>query len=114
MQQIALAVIGPLAFMMGMPMPSGLRILAAQGEDLVPWAWGVNGVASVLGSVLAVVLAGSTLRHTMNPKHCIVPRGPRMLTLPDTAGRCRSRWCSPYSWLAPTRGCRGPLIPSPS
>ncbi|MAE96253.1 MAG: hypothetical protein CL910_16495 [Deltaproteobacteria bacterium] len=54
----ALAVIAPIAFMMGMPMPSGLRILGRRGGDLVPWAWGVNGVGSVLGSVLAVVLAG--------------------------------------------------------
>lgn len=55
----AMIVIGPLGFFMGMPMPSGLRILSERGGDLVSWAWGVNGVASVLGSTLAVVLAMS-------------------------------------------------------
>jgi hypothetical protein len=28
-------------------------------EDLVPWAWGINGCASVTAGVLAVVLAMS-------------------------------------------------------
>ena len=54
---VALATIAPIAFLMGMPMPSGLRLLAVRGPDLVPWAWGVNGVASVLGSILAIILA---------------------------------------------------------
>jgi hypothetical protein len=54
---LALVLIGPAAFLMGMPMPSGLRLLAARNTELVPWAWGVNGVASVAGSILAIVLA---------------------------------------------------------
>jgi MFS family permease len=56
---LALGVIAPLAFIMGMPMPSGLRVLSERSADFVPWAFGVNGVASVLGSVLAILLAGS-------------------------------------------------------
>jgi hypothetical protein len=40
-----------------MPMASGLRVLDQRGPDLVPWAWGVNGVASVIGSILAILLA---------------------------------------------------------
>jgi spermidine synthase len=54
---LALVLIGPAAFLMGMPMPSGLRLLAARNTELVPWAWGVNGVASVAGSILAIILA---------------------------------------------------------
>jgi hypothetical protein len=42
---------------MGVPMPSGIRILAARAPEIVPWAWGVNGAASVLGSVVALVVA---------------------------------------------------------
>ncbi|MSR75756.1 MAG: hypothetical protein EXS14_09850 [Planctomycetes bacterium] len=57
---LALLLIAPAAFFMGMPMPSGLRLLAAQRAELVPWAWGVNGVASVAGSILAIVLAMAT------------------------------------------------------
>ncbi|MFP4057875.1 MAG: spermidine synthase [Candidatus Brocadiia bacterium] len=50
---------GALAFFMGMPFPSGLRRAARQVPGLVPWAWGVNGCASVVGAVLAMVLAVS-------------------------------------------------------
>jgi hypothetical protein len=38
-------------------MPSGIRLLRAHDPELIPWAWGVNGAASVLGSVGAVALA---------------------------------------------------------
>ncbi|MGH8583238.1 MAG: spermidine synthase [Gammaproteobacteria bacterium] len=54
---IALALIAPLAFFMGKPFPLGLSQLAAQATMLVPWAWGVNGCASVLGSILATLMA---------------------------------------------------------
>jgi hypothetical protein len=38
-------------------MPTGIRLLKARSPDLIPWAWGVNGAASVLGSVGAIALA---------------------------------------------------------
>ncbi len=53
----------PLGFVMGMPFPTGLRALgqaneAAAGDDsLVEWAWAMNAAASVLGSVLAMIVA---------------------------------------------------------
>jgi spermidine synthase len=58
----------PLGFVMGMPFPTGLRALAASsvpseatgatGDDnAVEWAWAMNAAASVLGSVLAMVIA---------------------------------------------------------
>ena len=52
-----LLLIAPLAFFMGMPFPLGLARTAAATPELVPWAWGINGCASVLSSVLAAVLA---------------------------------------------------------
>jgi hypothetical protein len=42
---------------MGMPFPSGIRAVAAQARDAVPWMWGVNGGATVLGSIAAIALA---------------------------------------------------------
>ncbi len=42
---------------MGMPFPTGLRALHGAGEQTVEWAWAMNAGASVLGSVLAVVVA---------------------------------------------------------
>jgi hypothetical protein len=58
----------PLGLAMGMPFPTGLRALAgATGEEsLIPgeaagnaveWAWAMNAASSVLGSVLAMVIA---------------------------------------------------------
>ncbi|HNV68873.1 MAG TPA: hypothetical protein PKO06_04185, partial [Candidatus Ozemobacteraceae bacterium] len=49
--------VAPLGFFMGMPFPLGLRDLGTRAPHLVPWAWGVNGGATVLGSVLAIVTA---------------------------------------------------------
>ena len=42
---------------MGMPFPSGLKLISATSNNAVPWMWGVNGGATVLGSVLAIALA---------------------------------------------------------
>ena len=44
---------------MGMPFPTGLRLLddSSIGSGLTEWAWAMNASASVLGSVLAMVLA---------------------------------------------------------
>jgi hypothetical protein len=55
----------PLGFTMGMPFPSGLRALASGDGDeryvtrhgAVEWAWAMNAASSVLGSVLAIVIA---------------------------------------------------------
>ena len=48
----------PLGFAMGMPLPTGLRALAdATTGNLVEWAWAMNAASSVLGSVLAIIIA---------------------------------------------------------
>ncbi len=47
----------PLGMLLGMPFPSGIRWAERDGSDQVPWLWGINGFASVLGSVLAMALA---------------------------------------------------------
>jgi hypothetical protein len=55
----------PLGFVMGMPFPTGLRALAASPaaefaathDNAIAWAWAMNAAASVLGSVLAMVIA---------------------------------------------------------
>jgi spermidine synthase len=54
---ISVLFIAPLAFAMGMPFPLGLSRVSARVPQLVPWAWGVNGCASVLSAVLAMMLA---------------------------------------------------------
>ncbi len=51
----------PPGFLMGMPFPTGLRALARtpdrNGDNLIEWAWAMNAASSVLGSVLAMVIA---------------------------------------------------------
>jgi hypothetical protein len=54
---ISAALLVPLGFAMGMPFPSGLRALAGAGENTVEWAWAMNAASSVLGSVLAMIVA---------------------------------------------------------
>lgn len=47
----------PLALLMGMPFPLGLKQIASAGSGQVALAWAVNGVATVVGSVAATVVA---------------------------------------------------------
>jgi hypothetical protein len=54
---ISVATIAPLAFFMGMPFPLGLGRLADHAPTLIPWAWAINGCASVISAVLATLLA---------------------------------------------------------
>ncbi len=60
--------LAPLGFLMGMPFPTGLRAVAGlpapefpsaelPADNAVEWAWAMNAAASVLGSVLAMVIA---------------------------------------------------------
>jgi hypothetical protein len=54
---LTILLIAPLAFFMGMPFPLAMASLSQQAESLIPWAWGINGCASVISAVLATLLA---------------------------------------------------------
>lgn len=54
---ISLVLIAPLALCMGVPFPAGVIRLAYTAQETIPWAWAVNGCASVIGAVLATLLA---------------------------------------------------------
>ena len=70
---VSAAILGPLGLAMGMPFPTGLRSLASSAQPELPaaelgepvatednaveWAWAMNAASSVLGSVLAMVIA---------------------------------------------------------
>src|SRR5580692_5766441 len=67
---VSAALLVPLGFAMGMPFPTGLRALASipvpefpvagkseVQENAVEWAWAMNAGSSVLGSILAMVIA---------------------------------------------------------
>jgi hypothetical protein len=54
---LAIALLCPVGFCMGMAFPLGMRLALRRAPLLAPWFWGVNGAASVCASVLAVVIA---------------------------------------------------------
>jgi hypothetical protein len=54
---LAIAILCPIGFCMGMAFPLGMRLALQRAPLLAPWFWGVNGATSVCASVLAVVIA---------------------------------------------------------
>jgi hypothetical protein len=54
---LAMALLAPAGFLMGMPFPCGLKRLESRFPTAVQWAWAVNSASSVLGSVAAVFFA---------------------------------------------------------
>lgn len=49
--------LAPLAFLMGLPFPLGLRRIVTANESLISWAWGVNGYFSVIAASVATLVA---------------------------------------------------------
>jgi spermidine synthase len=63
---LTVLLVGSLSFFLGWPFPIGLRETSVRFPSLVPWAWGINGCASVIGAVLGKVISMSAgLRMTM-------------------------------------------------
>jgi len=47
----------PLGFFLGMPFPLGITAIEHWGRQAIAWAWGMNGLATVTGSLLASVIS---------------------------------------------------------
>lgn len=56
---ISLLLLFPLGLLMGMFFPTGIKMVSAENSRFVPWAWGINGCASVIGTVLSIIIAMS-------------------------------------------------------
>jgi hypothetical protein len=54
---LAVALLIPVGILLGLPLPGGMRLLAASKPDLIPWGWGMNGAFSVVGATVAVFVA---------------------------------------------------------
>ena len=54
---VAALVIAPLALALGLPFAHGIGLLQKINPAFVPWAWAVNGSATVVGSVLTVIVS---------------------------------------------------------
>jgi hypothetical protein len=53
----AAAMIFPLGFFLGMPFPLGILAIANQPRATIAWAWGMNGLFTVVGGFLSLVLS---------------------------------------------------------
>lgn len=56
-QFISFAFLFPLGFFMGMPFPTGIKLLERYNVGIIPWAWCINGCSSVVSSVLVILIA---------------------------------------------------------
>jgi hypothetical protein len=54
---LAFALIAPLAILMGMMFPLGLKRVGRSQDQLIPWAWSANGFSSVIATIAAPILA---------------------------------------------------------
>jgi spermidine synthase len=58
---VSAALLAPVGFFMGMPFPAGLAALnagsAGAADSGIEWAWAMNAASSVLGSVVAMLVA---------------------------------------------------------
>lgn len=54
---LAAAVVLGFGLAMGLMLPLGVRLLSAADARIIPWAWGINGGMSVIGTVGATVIA---------------------------------------------------------
>lgn len=61
---IVIIMLAPIGILLGMPFPAGLLIVGEEAPSFVPWAWGVNGFFTVLGSIGASIL-GMALGFTV-------------------------------------------------
>jgi spermidine synthase len=53
----SILLIAPLAVCMGMPFPLAITSLKQNHSELIPWAWGINGYASVISAGSATIIA---------------------------------------------------------
>ncbi len=51
------ALVAPVAIMMGIPFPAGVRLVAREDQVGLAWAWAANGFASVVAAPLAALVA---------------------------------------------------------
>jgi hypothetical protein len=47
----------PMGFLMGLPLPMGIKLISQRNKALIPWAWAINASLSVLAPILAIMIA---------------------------------------------------------
>ncbi len=56
-QLVSFIFLFPLGFLMGIPFPTGIKLLERYNARIIPWAWCINGCSSVVSSVLVILIA---------------------------------------------------------
>jgi hypothetical protein len=51
------ALVGLCGVLMGVMLPTGVKLVAERDASIVPWGWGINGATSVIGTVGATIIA---------------------------------------------------------
>jgi hypothetical protein len=89
---VAMVAIVPLGLCLGMPFPVGLRMVDGMERRLVPWAYGINGCASVLGGMVCVVvsMAGGLSVAWFGAMVLYVGAAAVLLTAPDAGAESTS------------------------
>jgi SAM-dependent methyltransferase len=57
---VSIALLAPLGLVLGGFFPLGIRVAERANPRLVPWAWAVNGCATVIGTLVAVIAGMSS------------------------------------------------------
>jgi hypothetical protein len=57
---VAVALIAPVGFVLGFPFPLGLNYLGQHSPESIPWAWAMNGYATVVGVSSSALVAMQT------------------------------------------------------
>jgi MFS family permease len=47
----------PMGLFLGMAFPAGMKLAGERSPGITPWLWGINGVMSVLATVLSIIIA---------------------------------------------------------
>lgn len=49
--------LAPLGALMGALAPLGVKILSVSSPELIPWCWGLSGVAGVVATAIGTIIA---------------------------------------------------------
>jgi sugar phosphate permease len=103
---VAALMIFPLGFFLGMPFPLGILAIENQPRGAIAWAWGMNGLFTVIGG-LASVLLGLEIGFNLTIVVAL------MLYACALAVYRRMRDTVPHGAIAPASSSKEPVITAP-
>ena len=54
---VSVLILFPMGLFLGMAFPIGMKLAGEKAPGITPWLWGINGVMSVLATVLSIIIA---------------------------------------------------------